>query len=160
MANTTSILSTDLVSDSRSVINNNFAQKYIAYKSSSSSVINSVLVADESLSFPIQANEIWNIKGALVYTSATVADLKFMHTAPVGAVGYIKVDDSAGTATLLSSVINVSGSGSAAFAGSNGIFINGPVAGSVDFYWAQQTNTDSSVTTLLQGSNIIATKLN
>lgn len=160
--NTTSILGTDLISASRTVINNNFAQRYTAYKSTSSSVVSATLQNDSELVMPIGANESWALTLRLVMDSATAPDFKCTFAAPVGTIGYFVEDDAPQTPASVGGIRTIQGQGvgTTVFAGINGVFINNSVAGSLQFQWAQNTNTPSSVTTVFKGSNIIATKLN
>lgn len=164
MATVTSILSTDIVSDSRSTINTNFdnlnKQTQIVYKSTTQTTTTSVLTADTELSFLIGANEAWKMEMNLIGHADATSDLKYTFLVPAGANGYFTNDDALGQVPKMPSVMSTVSTTGSVFGGINGIFINGSVAGTVGFYWAQNTSTPSSVISINQGSNIIAFKLN
>ena len=164
MAILTSILATDIVSSTRSVINTNFQnineQTRVIYKSSNQSIATSVLTADMELNFPIAANEAWQVRLYMPFSAPTVPDMKYTFLVPTGATGYFADDDSAQTANVPSAIGQLTGSSGDRVVGINGVFINNSVAGNIAFYWAQNTDTVSSVSTVYKGANIIATKLN
>ena len=166
MAQLTSILGTDTISSSRGVINNNFqslnAQSQVIYKSSVQTTVSSVLVNDSELLVPIQANETLGVVLKLVGESGITPDFKYTFNAPIGTVGYFADDDAFSSATSVGGIRTISGPGpnTPFIGGINGVFINNSVAGTIQFQWAQNVNTVSSVTSVFKGSNIIVTKLN
>lgn len=172
MATVTSILSNDLVSNSRNTINTNFdnlnKQIYITYKSSVQGNNTTTLVADDHLKFSIGANEIWQFNFGIQLNGSAVADSKFQVVAPsvigggynILGAGQTQLDGEAinGFATTSAQISLLDGSIN--FWNINGFILNGSQNGSVAVAWAQQTSTPSSVLSALPGSYLIAHKLN
>jgi len=163
MATITSILSTDLISDSRDTINTNFANinadtPVLVYKSADETVNNSTtLQDDDELLFAVAANEVWAFKLIFNFNSGTTPDIKYAFSIPAGATidGYSLDVGSVNE----SSVINSSGGGAnTRVAVLHANIINSTTAGNMQIQWAQNTQ-DASDTTVLKGSYIIAHKL-
>lgn len=165
MATLTSILATDIVADSRSTINTNFqnlnAQTVRLYLTNTQSILTSVLTNATGISLPLQLNEVWAIRVIALYNSPTVPDIKFSFSGPVS-TNLRWIDDSTSGITISSIgslIFSGGGAGDRIFVGS-GTVTTGSVAGNLQLQWAQSIDSVSSITTLLQSTNIIATKLN
>lgn len=134
-------------------------RRYI-YKSSTQTVVNSVLTADSELLFPVGVNESWGMRALIAWKSGVTPDIKYTFLAPAGMTGYF-VDDDANQDSFSPSTITVlAGSTNDKLVGINGIFVNGSVAGNIRLHWAQNVDTPSSVATVYKGSHIMAFRLN
>ena len=166
MATLTSILATNIVSSTRSVINTNFqnlnAQTQIIYKSADQTSASSVLASDSHLVFPVGVNEVWGLeKVFLLYNAAAAPDIKVGWTVPAGTTMAWEVEGNYGSnVSLASDTESMNGTGADAQFSLHGTIFVGSVAGNMTLRWAQNVNTASSIITLKQGSFIIAHKLN
>lgn len=173
MATLTSILGTDTVSSTRGVINTNFqnlnADTQYGYKSSTSSIFSSLLTADTTLSFQVGANEAWDFKAIIVPSVNSAVDGKYSFSGPTGtAIRWSHTFDAGlyasgsilGGFMGLGSVYNAGGVGQGSHDMYLGTVVSGATAGSVITLWAQVTHTPSSALSVLQGSHIIARRIN
>jgi len=143
----------------------------VAYKASTETVNNSdTMQNDDDLNFAVGASDYWAFKLLLLYTTSPVSDIKFQFTVPAS-----------GTLRAFSSTdIGDSSSGAGGTAASwtqsavalvephntttgivtiEGVYYGGGTAGTVQLQWAQNT-AEVSDTSVLQGSYLIAQKLN
>lgn len=159
----TSILGTDLISNSRNTINANFSSVYgiRAYKTINSSVASNTLISDTELVLPVQANDIWTFQGQTRWSSAATPDFKIGWTVPSTTTMSWGTDD-ASTTQLTETDAQFYGVSNTniQIGGIYGVITVGSIAGNVVIQFAQSVTTPSSVSSLLKGSNIIATKLN
>ncbi len=95
----------------------------------------------------------------LIVNTAAAPDFKYGWTAPIGASMDWFGQEFANVLSI-GSIETISGGANTFSAGTiRGTIYNSSVIGSVAVVWSQNTNTPSSVTTLLKGSNIIAHRL-
>ena len=118
-----------------------------------------VLQNDDHLLFAVAANEVWEIRVAMIVASTAVADFKYAFTVPTGGAiyapgGYTTDSD----ATIAVAVLYTANQTMSTTVAVNRRYIGGANAGNVQFQWAQNT-AEVSNTKVLANSYIIAHKL-
>lgn len=172
----TSILSSDIVADSRSTINANFQNLandittnsslfQTSYKTDTQTIssnfgIAGSVMAVTGVGINVGANQSWNLRTTLYANVLANADAKFTFTAPAGATG--GWTNTPGTATSamfpLGSIVGVNFGTSSVLLSFVTNVVNGSTPGSV--FLGMAPNNTNADTWAEPGSNIVATRIN